>query len=513
MINALYSACWTDPWLTVAEKLKQDNIIKPVCWVGYEADNSEKSVLEAFPSIYYQRYFDAWKGKFPTDIEHKIDENISDYLLDVDFIKKMGPYEIQALQMMNRMDYDGYSFSFMERQRHFRLLLRKWSFLLDYLKIDLVISATVPHRVYDYAIYFLCKQKSIPFFAFRETAFTGRIIPVDNIYSISNKLGQVSSIRELNKKTLPEDIQLNLNKLSIDYSAAEPLYMKKHVSSDRKEQNIYGNVEKVISKKMISNKKLLGKDGVLLSGFPTYHKLKNRNIEDSYTPFLTHIIRKIKAVNYKNRLRSYYQKNTSKVNYNKKYAFFAMHYQPEMTSNPAGDIFADQMLCIDTLLKYLPKDYYLYVKEHKSQFYSHTAGHTARMKSFYDDVLKYDRVSFVPLEEDVFKLIENATVVSTVTGTVGWEAMAKGKPVITFGMSWYENFEGVLKIKCSEDAIRIPEFIMQYRYNEGKLLEYLHSLNENSIVAYYLRGIKEKINLKEEDCVNNICSQIKLFIK
>lgn len=512
MIKALYTTCWLDPWLEVAKELESKNNIKPVCWIGYDTDDSEELVQQEFSYIYYQKYYDSWKGKFPKYIDNKINENISNYLLDVDFIKKMIPYEMQAIQMMDRMDRDRHSFSFMERQRHFRLLLRKWSYLLDYLDVDVVISATVPHRVYDYAIYFLCKQKGIPFFAFRETAFIGRIIPVDNLHKVNSNLGQTSSADVISKETLPEDIQANLDKLRKDYDAAEPSYMKQHVSRDKKDQSLIGNINKVISKMKLSTKKVIGKEGILTVGFPSFNKLKHLSIEDSYTPLLTHITRKVKGVRYKNKLRRYYQSIISQVDYRKKYVFFAMHYQPEMTSNPAGDIFADQTLCIDTLLKYLPNDYHIYIKEHKSQFYAHTDGHTSRMRTFYDDVLKYDRVTFVSLDEDVFKLIENAAGVSTVTGTIGWEALAKGKPVIIFGMSWYENYEGVLKVKNSQDAQKMSTFIKHFQFDEVKLIEYLHSLCENSTVAYYYRGIKEKINLKEEDCINNIYSQIMMFL-
>lgn len=512
MIKALYTTCWLDPWLEVAKELESKNNIKPVCWIGYDTDDSEELVQQEFSYIYYLKYYDSWKGKFPKYIDNKINENISNYLLDVDFIKKMIPYEMQAIKMMDRMDRDRHSFSFMERQRHFRLLLRKWSYLIDYLEIDVVISATVPHRVYDYVIYHLCKQKGIPFFAFRGTAFSGRVIPVDNIYKINNEIGQTQYKNKLLKENLPEDIRQNLNKLRKKYTDAEPSYMKQHKTRDEKHRNLLGNINQLIFKTKSSTINIFSKDSFLLVGFPSFNKLRGLSIEDSYTPLITHVSRKIKSVRYKNKLKSYYENITSNVDYDKKYLFFAMHYQPEMTTNPAGDIFADQTLCIDTLLKFLPNDYYIYIKEHKSQFYAHTEGHTSRMKTFYDDLLKYNRVSFVPLDEDNFKLIDNAAAVSTVTGTIGWEALAKGKPVIIFGMSWYENYEGVLKVKNSQDAQKMSTFIKHFQFDEVKLIEYLHSLCENSTVAYYYRGIKEKINLKEEDCINNIYSQIMIFL-
>ncbi len=42
--------------------------------------------------------------------------------------------------MMDRMDFDRYSFNTMERQRHFRNLLRYWSACIDWLKPDAAIQ-------------------------------------------------------------------------------------------------------------------------------------------------------------------------------------------------------------------------------------------------------------------------------------------------------------------------------------------------------------------------------------
>ena len=58
----------------------------------------------------------------------------------------------------------------------------------------------------------------------------------------------------------------------------------------------------------------------------------------------------------------------------------------------------------------------------------------------------------MPMNIDSFPLIANSKAVATVTGTVGWEAMVRRKPVLVFGLSWYEKYAGVLKIVDEKSA-------------------------------------------------------------
>jgi hypothetical protein len=88
--------------------------------------------------------------------------------------------------MMDRMDPDRHSFSFTERQRHFRNFIKYWSECIEQFKPDLVISATVPHRVYDYVLYLLCKHKNIEFISFSRVISLKHILPIVDINTIGN---------------------------------------------------------------------------------------------------------------------------------------------------------------------------------------------------------------------------------------------------------------------------------------------------------------------------------------
>ncbi|MYB88496.1 MAG: hypothetical protein F4X93_00815 [Proteobacteria bacterium] len=52
---------------------------------------------------------------------------------------------------------------------------------------------------------------------------------------------------------------------------------------------------------------------------------------------------------------------------------------------------------------------------------------------------------YVGKETDTFELIEKSEFVSTVTGTVGMEALRFGKRVLVFGSAPYKEFPGVIR--------------------------------------------------------------------
>jgi hypothetical protein len=140
-------------------------------------------------------------------------------------------------------------------------------------------------------------------------------------------------------------------------------------------------------------------------------------------------------------------------------------------------------------------------------------GQTNRIKEFYTDMLKNKRVKFVPLDIDTYTLMQNATAVATVAGTVGWEALMHKIPVIIFGLVWYEKMPGVLRITDSASASGIMEFIKTYSFNEQHVLAYLKAFADNSILAYKYKGEKERTNIEEDVCVNNLTAEILKCVK
>lgn len=513
MKNVIYINCWVEPWIEVAKTLKDQYDYNPVWWIGYsKEDNSHQIIPQQFSDIIYQDNADAWKGRFPKEIEEKTPY----YYLDVDFLRRHSQHELQAIKMMDRMDQDLRSFNFMERQRHFRNMLKSWMAAMDIVKPDLVISTAIPHRLYDYVLFWLCEEKNIPFLTINHTSFPGRFYFSKNEF-YSSKETFVSDWKTFNclndlKMFIPVDILSIFEKANEEYDKAIPDYMVKQFKLQKKSDGILFMIKRWIRKfSTVYRPYLWCKPAdVTIIGHCAYDKRANKKYEDSEGNIYQHERMILKVNQYKKHLKQIYESLCTAPNYNEQYVIHFLHYQPEATTCPGGDIFVDQRLCVELLLKYLPSNYKIYVKEHPSQFIRYMIGHTGRMRDLYDDLIKNERVKLISTEVDSFALIKEAKAVSTITGTVGWEAMVRHKPVIAFGQYWYENYtKGVLRITDEDSAKNMLQFIESYQYDEHSLLAYLASVGKNTTLAYYFKdAYKDKLNISEKECVNNIVESI-----
>lgn len=510
-MKIIYNSCFVDPWLQIAQKLQQEHGYEPVYWIGYEYDNSKISIPKAFPKIIYHPYFDAWKGIFPKEIAGRS----AGSFINIDFLKGYASYELQALKMMDRMDPDRHSFNFMERQRHFRNLLKYWNACIDYLKPDMVVSMIFPHQLFDYVLYLLCKFKNIRFITFCRSAFPGRVIPLTDISSIGDAfdreyaeyLGSDSGIEEL-KKNLPVEMIACYEKMKLDYALSEPYYMKKQLVRHGQNSSFISLSKKFVLDVIRARNDYLGANGYFIKGIPSILKQRGKSIENSTTSVLNYSLLKMKANAYKIKLRKIYDSLAEEPDFAIPYVIFNLHYQPEMTSSPSGDIYVDQRLCIEVLAKHIPADHSIYVKEHATQFYAHVQGHTSRIPEFYHDLLAYPQVRLMPMHVDPFTLIKNSKAVATITGTSGWEAMALMKPVIIFGTTWYEKYSGVLRITDENSAEKIAQFIENFKFDERDLLAYLNAFNRKSIKVYAQRAWDEKLNEEKSESVTVFAESI-----
>ena len=513
MKNVIYINCWVEPWVKVAQQLQEKYDYKPVWWIGYsKQDNSHNIVPSTFPGIVFQNDADAWKGRFPKEVEEKAPY----YYLDVDFLRKHSQHELQAIKMMDRMDQDLRSFNFMERQRHFRNMLKSWMAAMDIVKPDLVISTAIPHRLYDYVLFWLCKEKKIPFLTIQHTQFPGRFyFSNSEFYTIQdNFLDDWHSFEKKDNllENLSEDIRTRFENVKKDYEEAAPEFMAIDAKRQKKATSRFFMLNRWIRKfSTVYRPYLWGKPAdSLIIGHCAYDKRVNRKYEESEGNIYQHERMLLKVNKYKDQLQKDYESLCSKPDYNEQFVTMFLHYQPEATTCPGGDIFVDQRLCVELLLKYLPKNWKVYVKEHPHQFIRYRIGHTSRMRDLYDDLIKNERVKLISTDVDSFELIKHTKAVSTITGTVGWEAMVRQKPVIAFGLGWYENYSnGVLRITDENSAKNMYQFIENYQYDEHSLLAYLASVAKNTTLAYYFKNAQKKeLKISEEECVNNIVNAI-----
>lgn len=121
------------------------------------------------------------------------------------------------------------------------------------------------------------------------------------------------------------------------------------------------------------------------------------------------------------------------------FVYFPLQYQPEGNTTSWGGVYDDQLLAIEQLSSRLPPDWRILVKENPQQI-----GYQ-RGKWFYERLGGIPQAELVPRTMDTYDLLRKSRFAATITGTIGWESITGGKPVLIFGPgAWYRSLPGVI---------------------------------------------------------------------
>ncbi|TBR41261.1 hypothetical protein CBF23_010630 [Marinomonas agarivorans] len=500
--NAIYVGCNVELWIPVAEKLKKIHGINPVYFVGRRPEFSREKINEVFPDCFFQYTEDAWKGiGFPS--ESKL------VSLDETMVKKIGLDVLTGMRMMDRLDVFS-SFPSTDRQAWFIELIERWLFIIEKRAVDIIISPSIPHRVFDFALYVAAKLKGIKFIMFQMTHFGDGSFIIDdvNMTSLRMKLAFDNKV-EAELKDLPTIVSDKLKQLLGDHSLALP--------ADMVEQKNKSEKYKTISFQLASFYSDIKKIRNFFDISPTYRVYKDEHPNTSSmrkgTAFLIRKLGELKKINLKKSYATYCEE----VDLNKKYVFLALHYQPEETSCPTGGLYVEQRQIIKNLIDSFPEYVSIYVKEHSSQFYPYFEGEVGRNELFYKEVsMMSDRVKFVSINSDTFELVDNSIAVATISGTVGWESLFRIKPVLLFGRGWYEDLPGVYKVK-DKNALKLAVHeIIKKVYESDLTLNRLYGahliLSQFLIFSSHYYDFKQLGMTKDSESVENIVSGIVDFL-
>ena len=133
------------------------------------------------------------------------------------------------------------------------------------------------------------------------------------------------------------------------------------------------------------------------------------------------------------------------------FVFLALHYQPERTTCPDGGRYNNQLLVAALIANNLPPDWHMCIKEHPSQFNYQSNGHQSRSLEYYTDLLSLPQTILIDQTVPTNDVLARSRAVATVTGVVGWEALARGIPALVFGAAWYSACRGAFPIRDEGD--------------------------------------------------------------
>jgi hypothetical protein len=444
-------------WLDVAAKLR-DNYSWEICYLIGRKNRERASKL--FPNTVYHS-----KGEIRDNLVPDGCKAVKLSPLDKPLLTSLSYHESIFLKMMDRQNYNG-ALTYYERISTYHSQFMYWKGVLEHFKPDVVVYRIEPHVSHEYALYALCRIMDIPTVMFQRTALPGHVYPVRSFEEGSETIRK-AYIRALemgnqHQGSLSPETVSHLEKLSKTYDNAIPFHLRYKLSHHKKAGDAAG-------------------------------------------PVAT-LLRVTRALYNANRL-------AKSVDTAKPYIFTALQCEPERQTCPVGGLFGNQYLMVDLLSKLVPDSWKIYVKEHISQFKDYQAVERAKTKEFYDMIASRPNVEIVPLTYNSFELIDHAKASATVSGTVGWESVVRGKPTLLFGHSWYSECNGVFVTHTIEDCKKAIQKIKNgYKPDKDEVKCFAQVVEKCSVRGYNDKmGTRMNIISYEEN-VENLARAIHEFV-
>ena len=142
-----------------------------------------------------------------------------------------------------------------------------------------------------------------------------------------------------------------------------------------------------------------------------------------------------------------------KVDYDKKYFYFPLHYMKDYQIS-FRESFKDQLKIIKDISRSLPHNTYLYIKTHPHYLGSDYSIFKLR------NIKKMPNVKIIHYNENNQKLIRKSIGVITINSTAGYEAIILEKPVITLGNEYYAKDNISIKVNNIEE---LPEILLKVK--------------------------------------------------
>ena len=370
---------------------------------------------------------------------------------DFRLLEALAPAERIVLKMMDRMDPCGH-FSYQNRREFFYHLVNVCGSTLNKYAPDLLFFSSAPHMVYDYIYYVIAKHRGIETVLVDRTGLKALSCFSRDVHSPPDGLlTRYKLKREESKVDYSEFVERNFRDLKGSYSSAMPEHsigQMKDIQrqSLRYERNWFNKFKYKAPSFFKENIDRLTRKAAPPNYFVESHKMP---FESEFTAGeWRRTYRKILDRRIADKKR--YESLAKTHDLTTPYILVALQKQPERTTSPLADIFVDQYLVVEMLSRLGTR---VLVKEHPTQFLQLGKFDSSRRQDYYLRMTELPNVSLVSLDQAPFELIDHAEAIVTMTGSIGWEALVRQKPVLIFGNAWYQGCHGTFKIQALEDLI------------------------------------------------------------
>lgn len=344
--------------------------------------------------------------------------NINNVILTNEYMAKFVELENLFYRLIDRVAIK--PLTTIQKRNFYLEILKYWKLFFENNKISKVVFESHPHTYFEIVPFFLAKHLQINTYIMKLTSIPNYIVLDKNLHQSGGYLNLEDKFNE------------NYNYITNILSDGQIYGKDKRAKNLNEVKHVdpFNKPFKYLYSRIFSFSKL-------------YSIIKKKNNVTYNLNFLEFIIELFKRDYQKTVLRRHIKKNSKKPDLSKNFIYFALHYQPERSTDPQSSYYSDQLIPLSILNDIIPEDYIIYVKEHPRQlndnFPDIRKKHFRNIK-FYEEILKLGKVRLVDLHFPSEKLIKNAKLNCSCTGTNIWEGLYRyKKPGLSFGHSWLSS--------------------------------------------------------------------------
>jgi len=396
--------------------------------------------------------------------------------LDADLIEKMKPYEMTAMDIINRWRRSiSTDESYKEIKRIYYTYLRYWNDFIITRKVNCLILFNLPHTQSNYIIYALCKVYKIPIVVqVKMATIEGGLL---NKYLTTDIEGMDPEFQFRH--------QLNIEKYSfLEDNEIEICDGFKEYFEEYKKQN--QEIKRVILDEAVMSTidkiRLYSGRARLYISQERYKILANK----IFYLMRTRVVSK--------RMLNYAQSKAVEPNMQQNFYFFPLHFQPEATTLPHAGVYVDQLIVIQMISACLPEGTFLYVKEHPAYWKlkeRYECVSEVRSKFFYNAITRLKNVRLIRHDYSSLELIDRCECLITCTGSASLEAAFKNKPAMIFGNMCYAFMPGTYKISTIEDCSKAIDAVSSGKHqgaSNRELKMFFKTLEEHAVTVGLTEG-------------------------
>ena len=311
-----------------------------------------------------------------------------------------------------------------QSDQYFYALVEFWvSYFNKSPQIKKIFFEASPHFPWDICLFFIAKHLNIKTYILRRTLINDCVVFDEDFRC--NKQRIVKYDESFNGGFELDSLLSSYNKDSYWLDWAKTFTNNVVDLNSAKKSVVY-----LLSNRVVKRIQLIFND--LSNSKKTYFRLSKYN----------YIFFTLKRFFQQRKLFKFWEENIKEIPGNVPLLYFPLHFQPERSTDPEAGFFSQQILAIKLLLKILPKEWHIVIKEHPRQNrveYPNLRRLNYRCYSEYQEIFKLPRVIPVSSSTSSFELLSICRMVAACTGSVLWESLLQGKPTIAFGVTWHSD--------------------------------------------------------------------------